>query len=249
MKPSPKHTYHLSNPVLTIVPHLGQLDIFKGFSLAELEKLQKHCAYQVFHPGEALFQEGDQLKNVFFVLKGHVKFCKKESKEKEITFSLFGEGDIFELMMSNQPENHLFSAYALSETTALKVSPTDFRKHFMGNTGFANDILYQKIRTIKRLYFSRLVSGEPVEARMACLILDILQRPGMAHQEGKTVRLDIALTRRDIAEIVNTSVETSIRVIRKWIKRGLVTMAHRHLVLHDVGAFKKIVGKLPRLPD
>ncbi|HTA75733.1 MAG TPA: Crp/Fnr family transcriptional regulator [bacterium] len=249
MRSSPRHASRSADPLLTIVPHLGQLNIFKGFSTAELERLQKHCSYQVFHPGEALFEEGNPLINVFFMLKGHVKFCKKESKEKEITFSLFGEGDIFELMMSNQPENHLFSAYALSETTVLKVSPADFRKHFMGNIGFANDILYQKIRTIKRLYFSRLASGEPVEVRMACLILDILQRPGMARQVGKTVQLDISLTRRDIAEIVNTSVETSIRVIRKWIKRGLVTMTRRHLVLQDAGTFKKIVGKLPQLPD
>ena len=152
-------------------------------------------------------------------------------------------------MMSNQSENHLFSAYALSETTALKVSPADFRKYFMGNAGFANDILYQKIRTIKRLYFSRLVSGESVEVRIACLILDILQKPGMAHRDGKTAQLDIALTRRDIAEMVNTSVETSIRVIRKWIKRGLVTMNHRHLIIQDLAAFKKIPEKLPQLPD
>ncbi len=249
MKPLPKSYSRFERPALTIIPNPANLEILRGFTAVEFERIQKHCSHQVFRPGEALFQEGKPLQNVFFILKGHVKFCKKETKDREVTFSLFSEGDIFELMMSDQPENHLFSSYALSETVALKVSPADFRKHFMGNEGFANRILYQKIRTIKRLFFSRLAAGEPVDVRMACLILDIIQRPGMAHSEGKSICLDIPLTRRDIAEIVNTSVETSIRVIRKWIKRGLVTVTQRHLVIQDIVAFKKIVAKIPRLPD
>jgi CRP/FNR family transcriptional regulator len=249
MKPLSKFSVYPNTPVLTIIPNPSQLEILRSFSSVELERIQKHSSHQIFKSGEALFQEGKPLQNIFFIMKGNVKFCKKEPNGKEITFSLLGEGDIFELMMSDQIENHLFSAYALSETVALKVSPSDFRKYFMGNTGFANRVLYQKIRTIKRLFFSRLAAGEPVEVRMACLLLDILQRPGMAGQEGKMVRLDIPLTRRDIAQIVNTSVETSIRVIRKWIKRGLVTMTHRHLIIQDINAFKKITAKLPRLPN
>jgi CRP/FNR family transcriptional regulator, nitrogen oxide reductase regulator len=247
MKPLHQITPRPNAPSLAVIPNPFDLDIFRGFPAANFKRIQKHCSHQIFRPGEALFQEGNPLQNVFFILKGHVKFCKKEFGGKEITFSLFGREDIFELMMSDKPENHLFSAYALSETVAIKVSPADFRKHFMGNAGFANRILYQKIRTIKRLFFSRLSSGEPVEVRMACLILDILQRPGMARQEEKTVRLDIPLTRRDIAQIVNTTVETAIRVIRKWIKRGVVTMSHRHLIIQDIAAFKKITAKLPRL--
>jgi CRP/FNR family transcriptional regulator len=230
----------------TAGPDLSRCELFKCFSPSELKWIQKHCELQTFKRRETLFQEGAPLSSVYFILKGHVKFCKKTSLDEDITFGLFSEGYVFELMTSDLDKNHSFSAYAMSETTILKISPTHFRTHFMGNTDFANRLLYQKIYTIKRIFISRLAAGESVEVRMAHLVWDLLQRPGMAKYEGKTVRLEIPLTRRDFAEIVNTSVETSIRVMRKWVKQGLVTITRRQLIIKDIVVFKKIVCKIPR---
>jgi CRP-like cAMP-binding protein len=242
----------LSRPVLlTALPKPSGFPLFRGLSASEAQQLEKHCVQQVFKPGEALFREGEPLKNVFLILKGQVKFCKKAApgRGKEIAFSLFGEGDVFELMTSEAEEIHLFSGYAASETTALKVTPRDFRRHFLTNAHFATRLLYQKIRSLKVFYFSRLVSVEPVEIRMAYFLLELLRRPGMAHKEGKGAVLEIPLTRRDIAGIVNTTVETSIRVILKWSKKHLVSVHKRHLVIHDLSTFRKITKGLPFLPD
>jgi CRP/FNR family transcriptional regulator len=237
-----------SNPVpLSVVPKVSNFSLFRGLPAKEAEHLEKFCASQIFGPGEALFEEGHPITDIFLVQRGHVKFYKKSLNKQHTVFNIFGEGDVFELLTVDEKEFHLFSASAITETVVLSVAPQDFYRHFMANLYFANQLLRQKIRNLKHFYFSRLVSSEPVETRMAYFLLDLAQHPGMAHFEGKKLIFDVPLTRRDIAEIVNTSVETSIRVMSKWSQTRFITVSKRHLVIQNLPAFKKITAGLPFL--
>ncbi len=241
--------YTSSPPLAAASSKLSDFEIFKDFSKDELARIQKNSVLQTFQRRAMLFKEGEPLNNIFFLLKGHVKLCKKESLDREIIFSLLGENYVFEMMIADQLKNHAFSAYALSDSTVFIVSTPDFRKYFMGNFGFANRLLYQKMQTIRIHCDFQLTAGKPVEVRMAHFILGTLKRSGMASRKGKIVRLEFPLTRKEIAELANTTVETSIRVMGKWIKRGLITMDRQYLVIRDINAFKKIIGKIPLLSD
>ena len=50
------------------------------------------------------------------------------------------------------------------------------------------------------------------------------------------------LTRRDVAEMVGTTVETAIRIIRKWTKAKLVVPKRRYLVILDRDGLQKLAG-------
>jgi CRP/FNR family transcriptional regulator len=240
----------LSQPAtLPFVSNPPTFALFRGMLRNEAERFEKFCSLRIFAPGETLFEEGHAMTDIFLIQQGCAKFYKTSLNKHHTVFSVFGEGDVFELLTADEKEIHLFSASAITQTIALCVSPKVFYRTFMSNLRFANQLLHQKIRNLKHFYFSQLVASEPVETRMAYFLLDLAQHPGMTHFDVKKLIFDVPLTRRDIAEIVNTSVETSIRVIRKWIKRGLVTMIHRHLIIQDINTFKKITAKLPRLPD
>jgi CRP/FNR family transcriptional regulator len=235
----------MKKPSIPSFPPVSNFALFQIFSPMEYARLENYCQPQTFKPGEYLFREGDPLEDVFLILKGHVKFCKKVSRQKELTFNLLGGGDVFELNTGGAEEKHLFSSGALSEVYALKIKLCHFREFFMCHSAFSNRLLEQKIRTIKELYFSRMVSTKPVEIRMAYFLLNLAKRPGMASAEGKKIFFEIPLTRRDIAEMVNTSVETSIRVIRQWMKKEWVSASKRRLVVKDIPAFRKMIAGLP----
>jgi CRP/FNR family transcriptional regulator, cyclic AMP receptor protein len=213
----------------------------------EAGRLEKFCSPQIFEPGETLFEEGHPITDIFLVQRGCAKFYKTSADKRHTVFSIFGEGDVFELMTADEKEIHFFSAKAITETIALSVSPRHFYQNFMSNLRFANQLLHQKIRNLKRFYFKQLAASEPVETRMAYFLLDLAQHPGMAHFEGKKLVFDVPLTRRDIAEIVNTSVETSIRIMRQWSQNGFITVSRRHLTIQNLPSFKKIIAELPLL--
>lgn len=239
----------MKTPTIPSFPPVSNFALFRIFSPMEYARLENYCLPLNFKPGDLLFCEGDPLEHVFLILEGHVKFFKKVTARKERTFNLLGSGDVFELKTGEAEEKHLFSSSALSEVYALKIKLSHFREFFMCHSAFSNRLLEQKIRTIKEFYFSRMVSTEPVEIRMAYFLLNLAKRPGMASTEGKKLIFEIPLTRRDIAEMVNTTVETSIRVIRQWVKKRFVSVSHRRFVIKDIPAFRKIIGGLPVIPD
>ncbi len=247
LKPTTQ-SHSCSNPALTeVVSNLSQFKLFRRFTPSELSWIKKHCSLQTLQRGEALFHEGKPIRNIYLIVKGHLKFSKKDFNGNERAFSLIGEHEVIELKARRGAEKHSDSAYALDHVIALKIPESDFRDYVMGNAKLANGILYQKVCTIKRLCNNCMVAYQPAEVRLAYLIWEFRERPGMAQKEGKIIRLGFPLTRKELSELANTTTETTIRVVGKWIKKGWVTMDQKKLIIRNISAFKKIIRKLPLL--
>jgi CRP/FNR family transcriptional regulator len=61
---------------------------------------------------------------------------------------------------------------------------------------------------------------EPVEPRLAATLLRLADREG--RPSGMGVELPFHLTRQSLADMAGTTVETTIRVVSRWIRQGLV---------------------------
>jgi CRP/FNR family transcriptional regulator len=77
----------------------------------------------------------------------------------------------------------------------------------------------------------------PVEARLAANLLRLTGREGMATKDG--VRLPYHLTRQSLADMSGTTVETTIRILGRWSKEGLVDDDGGRLVLVDPDALRE----------
>ena len=75
---------------------------------------------------------------------------------------------------------------------------------------------------------------DPVEARLAATLLR-LAREGRKGKQG--MALPFHLTRQSLADMTGTTVETTIRIVSRWLKDGLLQDAEGHFVLKDVDAF------------
>jgi CRP/FNR family transcriptional regulator len=82
----------------------------------------------------------------------------------------------------------------------------------------------------------RSLAVEPVEARLAAALLRMAEREGTA--TGPARRLSFHLTRQSLADMTGTTVETTIRVVSRWIKGGIVRDEGGRLVLLDVEALR-----------
>jgi CRP/FNR family transcriptional regulator len=72
---------------------------------------------------------------------------------------------------------------------------------------------------------------ERVERRIARQLLKLAQRLGVP--DGAGLRLDLALSRQDLADMAGTTVETAIRVLSRWRAQGLVADRGGWLVITD----------------
>ena len=76
------------------------------------------------------------------------------------------------------------------------------------------------------------IALERVEARIAALLLKLGNKIGVETDEG--LMIDMRLTKQDVADMVGTTVETSIRTFSKFRKEGLVTDSDGKIIIKDV---------------
>lgn len=75
------------------------------------------------------------------------------------------------------------------------------------------------------------LAGMRVEARFAHLFLTLADRFG--HRENGTIVVAVPLLRQDLADFAGTALETSIRVMSRWEKQGIVRRDGRGFVIEN----------------
>jgi CRP-like cAMP-binding protein len=80
------------------------------------------------------------------------------------------------------------------------------------------------------------VAGARVEARFAHLFLALAAKVGT--RENGRVAIKIRLARQDLADLTGTTVETSIRLMRRWHQQGLVTTKAGGFVIRDLATLE-----------
>src|SRR5262245_23049208 len=79
---------------------------------------------------------------------------------------------------------------------------------------------------------------DPVEARLAAALLRLAEREGARRADG--VALPFPLTRQSLADMTGTTVETTIRVVSRWLKSRTVADESGRLVLRDLDTLRAL---------
>jgi CRP/FNR family transcriptional regulator len=84
------------------------------------------------------------------------------------------------------------------------------------------------------------VAGGRVETRFALLFLKLCENLGRPEGDGTFVSLP--LSRQDLADLTGTTLETSIRVMSRWGKEGLVVTTPEGFRVSDREALERMAG-------
>ena len=219
--------------ILTVtLKHLNKLDLFKNLSDEELKELETHVVAATYGKKEDIFTEGDQPEWFYIVSKGKVKITKLSHEGKEIILELISPNDIFGgvAVLRNFP--YPANAVAMEDTEVVKIS----RKNLMRLVDRFPNLMYcialQLGDRMKSSHDSlKNIALERVEARIAALLLKLAGKVGVETKEG--LLIDMRLTKQDVADMVGTTVETSIRTFSKFKKQGMVTDADGKIIIKD----------------
>lgn len=212
--------------------NLKRIDLFKNLSDQEMAELGAHLSSESFKKKETIFSEGEPPEWFYIVASGKVKITKLSHEGKEIILEIIQPGDIFGgvAVLKNFP--YPANAVTMEDTEVLKIS----RKNLMRILDRFPNLMYcialQLGDRMKSSYDSlKNIALERVEARIAALLLKLASKVGVETKEG--VMIDMRLTKQDVADMVGTTVETSIRTFTKFKKQGLVTDLGGKIVIKD----------------
>jgi CRP/FNR family transcriptional regulator len=212
--------------------NLKKIDLFKNLTDEELKELQAYLVTTAYKKKEYIFSEGDSPEWFYIVSAGKVKVTKLSHEGKEIILEVISPHDIFGgvAVLRNFP--YPANAVAMEDTEAIKIT----RKNLMRLVDRFPNLMYcialQLGDRMKSSYDSlKNIALERVEARIAALLLKLAHKVGLKTEEG--VLIDMRLTKQDIADMVGTTVETSIRTFSKFKKEGLVMDSDGKIIIKD----------------
>ena len=211
---------------------LKKIDLFKNLSDEELKELEHYLTTSLFKKKEDIFTEGDAPEWFYIVLTGKVKVTKISHDGKEIILEIISPYDIFGgvAVLRNFP--YPANAVAMEDSKILKIS----RKNLMRVVDRFPNLMFcialQLGDRMKSSYDSlKNIALERVEARIAALLLKLGNKVGVETDEG--LMIDMRLTKQDVADMVGTTVETSIRTFSKFKKEGLVMDSDGKIIIKD----------------
>jgi len=212
--------------------NLKKIELFKNLSDDELEELDPYLMLESVKKKKEIFNEGDQPEWFYIVSKGKIKITKLSQEGKEIILELISPTDIFGgvAVLRNFP--YPANAVAMEDSEILKIS----RKNLMRLVDRFPNLMYcialQLGDRMKSSYDSlKNIALERVEARIAALLLKLANKAGQKTKEGLII--DMRLTKQDVADMVGTTVETSIRTFSKFKKQGLLSDANGRIIIKD----------------
>ncbi len=218
---------------------LKKIELFKNLSDEEIKELEPYLVKAAYKKKEDIFFEGSPPEWFYIVSRGKVKITKISNEGKEIILEIISPTDIFGGVAVIRGFPYPANAVAMEDTEVIKIS----RKSLMRLVDRFPNLMYcialQLGDRMKSSYESlKNIALERVEARIAALLLKLAGKVGVETRNG--LMIDMRLTKQDVADMVGTTVETSIRTFSKFKKEGLVSDTDGKFVIKDRKALTEL---------
>ncbi len=219
------------------VDSLRKIKLFQTLNNDDLAEILPLVKEERFTRKTGIFSEGDLPDWFYIVLEGKVKITKISHDGKEIILEIIKDNEPFGAIAVLNGFPYPANAAAMEDSTVLRLSRTDLMRVLDRFPGLMQAMMQDLGSRIKDSHEAmKNIALEKVGSRIAALLLKLSQQMGEDTPEGR--RLTIKLTKQDIAEMVGTTVETSIRTMSRFKKIGLIVEKDGRIVIPDPSALE-----------
>jgi CRP-like cAMP-binding protein len=200
---------------------LRQSALFRRLKPEDRVRLAGVSSVRAFDKGASLFAEADESDLMFTVLTGRVKVYKTTARGTDVILEIFGPGDPVGAVAVYESRPYPASAVAIEPTTCLVIPRKEF--FFLLETyptlvrGLLVGLTHRLVELTNRL---AELSGGRIEGRFARFFLKLADQMGRPERGGTFIPL--ALSRQELADMIGTTIETSIRIMSRWAKDDVV---------------------------
>jgi len=216
-------------------------NFFCGLSEAALKTLQKIKHTTSYPTGAIIFMEGQPARGVYILCQGRVKLQTTNSDGRTLILKIAQPGEGLGLSSTITGKPYDTTAEILQPAQLAYISRTDFLRfmaehgdaclHFVEHLGRDCHAAYELVRSIGL--------SESVSERLARFLLE-WSANGTA--SNGMVRVKLALTHQEMAQLVGTSRETVTRTLGEFKKKGIIELNGSTLVLKNKATLEELAA-------
>jgi len=213
---------------------LGKLELFRGLSAAELERVNGLLGRTKFPAGAMIFTESQPGEVAYVVLSGTLKVSVLQGNGRELTLALLGPGEIVGELSLADRSGRSADVTALEPSLLVWIDRNTFDQIRREIPGITENLLRLLARRL-RLANAQLqaIATLDVHGRVARQLLALADALGEEQPDG-AVRIPLRITQSDLAALVGATRVRVNEVLVGFTRRKHVTVDTKHrITIHD----------------
>ncbi|MCK6543711.1 Crp/Fnr family transcriptional regulator [bacterium] len=211
--------------------------VFGDLKDSDVKSLNENKCGNIYKKGQVLFYEGNKPTGLFCVNKGKIKTYRINADGKEQIIRLAKEGDVLGYSSLISGDLYSSSAAVIEDAIICYIPRNVFLNLLDSNATFSMKMIRLLSHDLKSSE-DRVVNlaQNTVRERLAETLL-MLEEFGGTENDGKTLRT--SLSREEIANIVGTATETTIRLLSEFRSDGLIELEGKRIKIVNRGLLLK----------
>jgi CRP-like cAMP-binding protein len=210
---------------------------FADIPLADCIAIVSSTQERAFSRRQTIFFEGDPIRQVVMLVSGCVKITQLGANGNEVILRLAGPGDVLAGVGRCAGCEHGSTARTVQPSSALVWETAQFETLSERYPLLRRNIAHVLERRLNELEVRfREISTEKVAPRLSSQLVRLLEQVGR-RTDG---HVEIALSRRELAQLTGTTLFTVSRLLCNWESRGIVSARREAVLVRDVPALLEL---------
>ncbi len=224
---------HFQDNLKPALAEAKNFPVFSGLSNEDLEKLCEKGRVLVNSHRDVLYQVGESAHSFGFVLSGAYKLSRPTPQGDDAIVHFTTPGDfIGAFIMAHPDPKYPVTSTAMGSSRFLQIPRETFLTHWKSYPELILRVQATLASRMGQMQYRMALQKAPLSAKVAYLLMQLADR----QKDQQELVLPLPLTRQEIADSLGASVESVIRVMSEWSKRGLISTSDQliHILKPDL---------------
>lgn len=218
---------------------IGRLPFFRHLCPEDILEINRLFEDREILAGQSIYFEGDAAEYLYIVTTGKVKLLRNTSLGREVLLDILQSGEYFGNITHLNKKGYTETAIAHTNGCVLRISAKNFETILVRYP----EVTLKVLDAVgKRLEESQEVikqlSTFTIEARIAAVLIRLAEKLGERKQKG--VLIQLPFSRRDLAAMTGTTVETVSRMMSHFSAIGWISTGRKWVAINDLHALERL---------
>lgn len=218
--------------------HIRENTIFTGLSDAQLDAFKDVVIISSFKKREIVYLDGDECTGLYIIRTGRLKLVMSSSTGKEQIINILNPGDLLGFEVFYEGRAYKNTAVAMEDAELCYIEKNAFFKIIEREPDISKKLIISLGKELNHAY-ERIGNLGLLNAKekLGHLLYTLADEYGVKSDGG--VKLNLNLSRLEIAELLGITQETSIRLLKSFKEDGILDIKRKEIVIKSMSRLKE----------